>query len=381
MGLTVEQPSGIFFASDDMCFTYGLDAISDANTLRKLLFRIKATTDDQLHREYISYEPKATEEKIPVNFRKLISQHLGTAIPKLDQTTNTIIDTSFIQSYVSEHGTKEINLETREVIDNTELGEPFTVVNAHIQPYQDNTKSDVMILTDKKRVALSIDTHDWIRVFGAATATITYFYKDGTSTSQTLTVATALWPCGPAQLARAKAISDNRPLSHMRSYKIVFTAGGQELHTVNYTLIDDCTSSEKRIDVYFLEPKGSWSAMCFYIDHDEQINKTLDVLCRSGACPTSIEDLFAKYGRNIINRRSWMSASLSKRFVSYAENIEYHRAFANARQYRAAFPFAEGNRAQLLAPFVPTTTQINTHSRKQFQDLSFNGYYGLDLNS
>ncbi len=371
MAVTIQEPSAaLFYASDDMCYKIGLDDLGPDNEIRKATYQIAIENDVDLQK-LKSFRPVSIDDKAEINAKFIARCALGTVIPPLNKAYDLIIDNSFSKNIVIKHGEIVINTDTISSSESIASSPPKTIINAHFTPYEDAHKSDVIVLTDKEDLDINNNVHDWIRIHGSWSGTITFHYNDGAVDVVSRSGESCLMPSGPAQLFPVAEERTQRSSDEIEKYVIKI---GER--SIIYNVVKPCA---KTLDVYFLEPKGSWSVMSFNQNYTEETQRTAATICRGGNCPVSVQDLFNNYGSRTVLSRSWLQVELSDRSLVTDHNLNFFRAFNNARQYRALFPFAQGASAkQLMAPFVINNNSLLNRTNRGLRDISITGFFGLN---
>lgn len=365
------SPDEELFLTDCMSFGLRLSTIPSPDDETRYVTAQLFDEDDNAICEEGAYEPSSTSDVYIRNLMPLAKSVMSVRVPELGNGTTRVSNSDFEKSFYLKYGERVVDKTTGAVTYSSSDSDSVTLVNASIQDYQDVIMSDNMVLTDKKFVKVYEDSEDWIRLRGLFDVNYTFRFTDGTVESfLDEAVSGCLYPSGPAQVL-SNVVSTKR----VSSYVLDFGNGVK----VEYWLQPVHESANDRIDVYFLEPKGSWSVMCFDVSDSEKVNKDFLTMCRNGECSSNIYHVFSNYGRQILNIRSWVSVSLQKSFKSDGENIEYYRSFANARQYRAAYRFAEGGKVNILCPLILESTEIPVNNSRDFTDMEIDFFYGHDL--
>jgi len=285
----------------------------------------------------------------------------------LDGSTTAIDDPLFSKKCELDYVEMIYNNETGVVTGTVFTSNALTVINAYREPYMAGPMPVAALLSDKRIVSLYPDSHDWVRCYGAYNISITYHISDGTTVAGTAIIGTdKLVPCGPAQLTLP---------SGCVKYVLGFATGEQIL----YRLLPPILDVSERIDIYYLEPKGSWSVMTFKGVQEERIDKNVHEIHRSGLSSIDPTTILRDHGRSVVNHRSWLSFKLRKIARTDGDNIEQMRAFANARQYRAVFKGAVAPYDQVLSPIIIDNSGMRISNLKSFYNMEINGFFAVDL--
>ena len=373
MAVTVlTEPGTRTFISESVPYKISTDSLASSGNYKKIGLEVYVSDTNNSNEVLImplkTIPVNSLSDILEVDLRDIVRSSLSTPLPDLDGSVAVIAADDFSKKVRIKHF--EIEIDPTDSNNNT-VTSAFTdgkeIVNCYVQPYQTATNSANMMLTDKNVVHIPNDAHDWVLCYGNGTLTISYKNNSGGEISQqTINFAsTSLVPSGPAQLTLPTGT-----VSYTLSY------GGK---TVKYIVDNPRWDVSQRVDIYFREAKGSWSMMPFKFLESEVTNKTFDELCMGGYVVSSRSDLYANYGRSINTIRNWMGITLSKLDNTREDTLEFKRAFANAREYRAVFRGAEGNLSEKLAPLIPNVTSHTIATRKGFFENEFSAFYGLDL--
>ena len=375
MGLTItNQPTDSFyFASEALRFTFTPTDIPPAGSTEKTAYTVYGQDVGGGNNGPLSKQKSrpvySLTDIVDVDILEYVKTSLGTVVPTLDGTDTAINDPDFAKQFAVNY--KEILID-----GNGDITTPVdatttyrTIINAYIQDYQSITKGAAHILTDKKYLMVPFDCHDWIRCYGAYDVTFRFYDVTGAEialSSLNYTGTDKLVPSGPAQLTV--------PAGTIK-YTATFTSG----EVITYVLYNQVYDANKRVDVYFQEPKGSWTVMPFKMVSQETLSRDFREIYMGGEITNDVATIFENYGRGIVNLRSWRGIRLEKMVRSHDENIEYYRSFANARQWRIAYKDSEGTINQNLVPFIPEISNIPISDKEGFFNFTLTGYYGVDL--
>lgn len=368
--VVTEFPVGTKFLSDCMNMDLRLDTVSDDVTTRTLEYQLwcRGANGDTPLQSVQNYEPCDINDNIFFTIASLVECALSCPPPTLEGTG--VIDGN-------DDFKKEIYLRYREVSilkedcsvtqPAWEETAPFTVVNASFQVYQDRIQPP-MALTQSKVIPICRGNYDWIRVCGTQQVTLRGLdHANNVTAEEIVTINDGqILSTGPANISI--------DISDVCKYQVSFPSG----QAVTYVIQNCCCDDENSLAVYFKESLGSWGVMSFDCIDSEIISRDIVSICNAGICSQNPYDLISKYGRSIVNKRKWMTVSLSMEFPDRSFK-EFVHAFANADAFYAPYRCADPGKAKFLAPLIPTTTSIQTKTKDGVTRVSFSALYGNDL--
>lgn len=378
---SITNPShDIAFLSD--CITWDF-ALGGDHKKKRLLYQLWSKDFDGGNDRPISAVRVlqfASDSEIvnPPNFSSNMALALGVTIPSLDQSGASMADPKFKKVFYIKFGEFELgeDCEGNTSSLDQQSGE-IMVMNSYFQAYQDESKNDLIILSDKPScITLCRDSNDWLWVCdnNGYEIIITFNLKDGTTstTSQSLPNGVSIVHIGPNNV---KLGSVN--ISDVVSYTIDISDPDSQPYTV--IVKDCCCKNDKRIDIHFMEPKGTISTLNFECLDSVFVDKTVQEICRMPNCNVSMNDMVQLYGRQVMNTRHWRRLTLKLKNFVFENERAYYDAFSGHSHCFARFLGADDAKKNIPGSFIIENASIPSYEHAKLTEIEITGYYSADF--
>lgn len=369
-----QQPDGVVTLDQGICYCITLDDVGDETVSKELAWQLCINGEPVT--EVIIQKPKAAGQPIYINPIALVESRLRTTIPALN-TVSKKTDTQFKAEVQLKYGeaifdsedceNNEANVDTQSNV--------ATVINSYCQIWERSQfLPELMPLsTMPKQITQCLGTYDWIWLCNS-TITVEVTTNGGATTSTTHTATGGQYVAvGSANvdLGALGGLPGQSPRDNISCIRIYGTTqfGTGLLTTVN--IVPCCCDDDCRVDLYFLDAKGSWRAVGgFKCIESRSSSHSGTVICKEMPCNVSYDVALREYGNTFLRKEGFTKITFSEKFRITCENKAFYEAFGASGHY-----LIRVGGVPSLMRFIATTRDVPTFTDNDLTEITFSGYY------
>lgn len=368
-----QQPSGVVTLDEGICYCFVMDDIGDDLVSKELAWQL--CIDGEPVTDIIIQKPKASGVPIYVDPIKMVENRLRTTIPSLSMTPIQTDDT-FKAEVQIKYGEAIFDFEECEnnVAEVGSQSNTVTVINTYCQIW--NSQSFVVesfpLSTMPEYTTQCEGTYDWIWLCNS-TITIEKIFNGGNTETTSYTASGAQYVAvgsGNVEILMS-GLPGQSPRDNLSCIKIYGTGqfGTQLLSTIN--IIPCCCDDDCRVDLYFLDAKGSWRAVGgFKCVDSRKTNFTGTVICKEMPCNVSYDVALREYGNTFLRKEGFTNVTFKQKLRITCKNKEFYEAFGASGHYLIRI----GGTPSLMR-FIATTRDIPTFTDNDLTEITFSGFY------